>query len=103
MTFAPGARRERKEFNHSSHILSLVVSESASSLVLIGSSIIIKLAGFPVTPDNPPREIIQPILLDTSNSVLESGDLAVSMPNISPNSLILNLFLRPNFCAKSSL
>ena len=102
MTFECDWKRDLNEFCHSSHILSLVVSESASSLFLIGSSIIIRSADLPVTPDNTPRLIIPPVVPLSSKSRFVFGS-PICIPNMSfPNSSIFCLFLRPNLLAKSS-
>ena len=102
ITFAPAQSRVLKLFSHSSQIRLRIVSLSASCRVLIGSSIIIKFAGLPVTPDRIPRDIIPPMLFESSNSVLLFGLLASPTPNAAPNCSILALFLRPKSWAKSS-
>ena len=103
MTLAPAARRDFKEFCHSSQTLSRVVSESASCRFFTGSSIKMRFAGLPVMPDSKPREMIRPIPLLSSSSVARSTP-PISMPNrFFPNRRIFSLFRRKNRSAKPSL
>ena len=104
ISLPPGLIRVLTELRYSFHIVFLVVSESASCLFLIGSSIMNKSAVLPVKPDKIPRLMQRPFCV-VSNSTFERGDSAnVQLGNkMLLNSSIFSLFLLPNLIAKSSL
>ena len=103
MTFALAARRVFSVCCHSLHSFSRYASDALSSAFLMGSSMMIRLAGLPVMPDIMPRLIILPQPLASSNSFVVQM-LPLSMPNsFVPNCSIFSMFFRPNRLAVSSL